>query len=58
MAQRRLTLRTERLAELTAGELESVNGASGLPCEPITAPITADLCPTWQCTGCYLTCTC
>ena len=57
MAPRTLTLRSERIAELSVAELESVAGASGLPCEPITGPFT-DLCPTWYCTGCYPTCGC
>lgn len=57
MSSHTLSLRRERLAELTPGELASVAGASGLPCEPITAPIT-DLCPTWDCTGCHITCGC
>ena len=57
MKSRTLSLRRERLSELTLGQLESVAGASGLPCEPITAPIT-DLCPSWECTGCHITCTC
>jgi hypothetical protein len=32
--KRKLTLRREVLVELTTGELGSVVGASGLPCDP------------------------
>lgn len=46
--KRTLSLRTEHLGELTAGELASVAGASGIPCE-----ITGDLPPTRRCTGYY-----
>ena len=46
--KRTLTLRTEHLGELTTGDLASVAGASGLPCEPLTA-----ICPTHNCTGYY-----
>ena len=49
MKTRTLTLRSEHLAELSAADLTSVAGASGLPCEPL---ITL-LCPTSNCTGYY-----
>lgn len=58
MATRTLSIRRERLGELTTSELTSVVAASGRLCEPPTGPITADLCPTWDCTGCHLTCGC
>ncbi|HEX8002439.1 MAG TPA: hypothetical protein VF519_07060 [Mycobacteriales bacterium] len=52
MRNRTLSLRTDRLGELTAGELTSVVGAaSALAC-------LTGICPTWDCTGCYLTCGC
>ena len=57
MATRTLSIRRELLGELTTGELASVVGASGWLCEPITGPFT-DLCPTWDCTGCHITCGC
>lgn len=47
MTTRKLALRGERLTELTASELASVAGASGLPCNPET------LIPTCGCTGYY-----
>lgn len=51
MTTRKLTLRREHLAELTTAELGSVNGASGLPCDPLGATIV----PTCGCTGQYPT---
>ena len=60
MAKRTLSIRSERLGELTTSELTSVIGgvpASGWLCEPITGPITG-ICPSWDCTGCHITCTC
>lgn len=53
MKNRMLSLRTERLTELTTGELTSVAGASGTPCYILTG-----ICPTWDCTGCHVTCGC
>ncbi|HVF06184.1 MAG TPA: hypothetical protein VNA20_15185 [Frankiaceae bacterium] len=53
MKHRTLSLRTEHLAELTTSELTSVAGASGLPCDLLTGA-----CPTWDCTGCHITCGC
>ena len=49
---RKLTLRTEHLAELTTSDLQSVAGASGLPCETSEIQVT-QLCPTFGCTGYY-----
>lgn len=47
-----LTLRRDRLGELSDGELGSVvAGVSGVLC-------LTGICPTWECTGCYLTCGC
>ena len=58
MAKRTLSIHRERLGELSTGELASVvGGVSGWLCEPITAPITG-ICPSWECTGCHITCTC
>ncbi|HEU0131973.1 MAG TPA: hypothetical protein VFQ85_13365 [Mycobacteriales bacterium] len=50
--KRTLTLRTERLAELTAADLGAVAGASGLPCE-VQVELTKELCPSYGCTGYY-----
>ena len=56
MKTRTLSLRTDRLGELTNDELGSVvGGVSLLPC--LVGPLT-NICPTWDCTGCYLTCGC
>ena len=46
MKTRTLNLRAERLTELTTGQLTSVAGASGLPCE-----LNTGICPTFRCTG-------
>jgi hypothetical protein len=52
VSARKLSLRAERLAELSTPELESVvGGISGILC-------LTNLCPTWDCTGCHLTCGC
>ena len=50
--KRSLTLRTERLAELSAGELAAVNGGTNSVkvCVVITGP---NVCPTVGCTGYY-----
>lgn len=48
MTSRKLTLRRESLTELTHGELGSVAGASGLPCDTFESLI-----PTCGCTGNY-----
>ncbi len=49
---KKLSLRVDRLGELSSEELGSVVGAaSGIVC-------VTNLCPTWDCTGCYLTCGC
>lgn len=55
MKSRTLSLRADRLGELTPGELTSVVGGASIVivCIEITR-----LCPTWECTGCYPTCTC
>ena len=60
MKTRTLSLRRERLTELTGSELTSVAGASGLLCDVLGTGVIAitQLCPTWDCTGCYLTCGC
>jgi hypothetical protein len=54
---RSLTLRADRLGDLSTEELADVVGAfparTILDCIAIT-----QLCPTWDCTGCYLTCGC
>ncbi|MDQ1712990.1 MAG: hypothetical protein QOE45_2440 [Frankiaceae bacterium] len=51
---RKLTLRAERLTELTTAELGAVAGASGLPCQPTTIIVNpSDLIPTNRCTGYY-----
>ena len=50
---RKLTLRRERLAELSTSELQAVNGASGLPCN-LTDGCTESIIPTdCGCTGYY-----
>lgn len=42
--KRTLTLRREALLELTTGELTSVHGASGLPCDPTrTVPVITSI---------------
>lgn len=47
-----LTIRRDRLGELTSDELTSVvAGVSGVLC-------LTGICPTWDCTGCHLTCGC
>lgn len=52
MTSRKLTLRRERLAELSTSELQAVNGASGLPCN--TTQTTQTIIPTdCGCTGYY-----
>lgn len=51
MTSRTLSLRRERLTELVTSELESVNGASGPPCEPTLGSLV----PTCGCTGHYPT---
>ena len=51
---RRLSLRTEHLAELTPGELAEVAGGASDP----TCIVLTGICPTWDCTGCHLTCGC
>lgn len=62
MKTRTLTIRREQLGELNAGELASVAGASGWLCDYVYIHVDTDLvtgiCPTWDCTGCYLTCGC
>lgn len=60
MKNRSLSIRREQLGELNAGELESVAGASGLLCDLIyiNTDLVTGICPTWDCTGCYLTCGC
>lgn len=58
MKNRTLSLRADSLGALTTDELGSVVGAmpaSGLPCL-LDAPALTDLCPTWDCTGCHVTC--
>ena len=54
MTSRKLSLRRERLTELVTSELESVNGASGLPCNPNIE----SLLPTCGCTGQWPTFNC
>jgi hypothetical protein len=55
MKNRTLTIRRDSLGELSNVELESVaGGVSGILC---LGPLTS-ICPTWDCTGCYLTCGC
>ena len=49
MSSRKLSLRRELLTELTVGELASVAGASGLPCDIEVE----SLIPTCGCTGYY-----
>lgn len=50
MTSRKLSLRRERLAELTTSELRSVAGASGAPCEiSVFTNIPTDC----NCTGYY-----
>ena len=49
---RKLTLRRERLAELSPAELQAVAGASGLPCN---IEINESIIPTCGCTGYYPT---
>jgi hypothetical protein len=59
--RRTLSLRREQLGQLSDGELTAVAGASGIVCDIlswIAGPKVTDLCPTWDCTGCYLTCGC
>jgi hypothetical protein len=62
MKQRTLSIRRECLGELTDSELTAVAGASGLACDVVTTVATTKfltgICPTWDCTGCYLTCGC
>lgn len=54
----RLALRAETLGELNASELTSVVAASGLPCDLVNTRLLTGICPTFECTGCYVTCTC
>lgn len=49
MTSRKLTLRRERLAELSTSELQAVAGASGLPCDIQLETLI----PTCGCTGYY-----
>lgn len=49
MKTRKLSLRRELLSELTTGELASVAGASGLPCNTDIETLI----PTCGCTGYY-----
>lgn len=58
MKTRTLSLRADRLGELDSAELTSVVGASGLPCDLVNTKLLTGICPTWDCTGCYLTCGC
>lgn len=62
MKKHTLSLRRDTLGQLTTDELGAVVGAAAeraddgvgtTGCIAIT-----DLCPTWDCTGCYLTCGC
>ena len=53
MRIRTLSIRRDRLADLTPDQMSSVVGASGLPCGLLTS-----ICPTWDCTGCHITCGC
>jgi hypothetical protein len=49
---KKLNVRVERLGDLSSDELGSVvGGVSGALC-------LTGICPTWDCTGCYLTCGC
>lgn len=62
MTKPTLTLRRDTLGQLTTDELAAVVGAAavaqddGLGTKDCIA--LTDLCPTWDCTGCYLTCGC
>lgn len=53
MKNRTLTLRSDRLGELSNDELTTVVGG-GISLVPCLTPFI----PTWDCTGCYLTCGC
>lgn len=58
MKNRTLSLRADSLGELTPDELGSVGGGgvSLLPCLiDLTSGLTP-LVPTWDCTGCHVTC--
>lgn len=51
-----LSLNADRLGELTADELTSV--VAGHASEHVCLATVTAICPTYGCTGCYLTCGC